>query len=125
MTDVVVHAATPREQSVLGLFLYHRDPTQKDEAERAALEVGGERVTFPVGRRPKPAVGHVGLKGSRMHISIGALYLTAPSPVQVADIADLDGAVVYLVDEPFDAFDQTEKNWIAANVPIILNEEEA
>lgn len=123
VVDVEMTIGVSQDPKTLGVFLYHPNPDGRVEAETHFFAQGGEYISYPDGITPRQIAGSVEIRGAALYVSVGPLYVISPMTMKTEELAGVDRAVVFLINEPFDPSDTTEKIWMAAHLPLIRNGE--
>lgn len=124
VVDVEVSIGIPRARNALGVFLHHPDADKKVEAESVAWTCGAQFTTYPEGPVPDEGSGYVEIRGEALYVSIGRMYIISPLLMKGEEVTDLEKAVVYFTDAPFDPADTSEHTWMAVHLPLFHSEKE-
>src|SRR5687768_1040061 len=97
----------------LGLFLYAEDADLRARLGASLYEAGGKFVIFPVGSTPVRIEGCVIVTDETMTVFAGDVHCVCPVDPSL-DLSRATRAMLYILQEPFDAEDTTEKVLMAA-----------
>lgn len=108
----------------LGIFLYSGNPKSRSNLKRCLFDIGGAFVDYPESARPDPAQGQVVIEETVINVFMGPLHIVGALEVPSAALEAVKQATVFILDDPFDLHDHTEKVLMAATVPLDILEKE-
>ncbi|MCP9209658.1 hypothetical protein [Streptomyces cucumeris] len=121
MIEIDMTAVLSDDESGLAVFLYCR--TEEDRARiRLLLEAqGAEYVMHPGDVHPARIDGSVVVARTAITVFTGPLYVMGEHELQ-GDLGAVKQATLLVLDEPFNANDESEKAVLAATLPLEILE---
>lgn len=124
MEELDLHTRLSDCGNELGIFLYSGNPNCRSNLKHCLFDVGGAFVDYPESARPDPAQGQVVVAETTVSVFMGPLHIIGALEVPSAALEAVKQTTVFVLDEPFDQYDNTEKVLMAATVPLDILERE-